>query len=144
MIPLVSLILLVCVYPSPSVAFKMRISHRVFHNSLSSISASTSLSASNIIVLDHLNINHAQNTHCSLLNFYVSTLGMTLDSRKIDNVSKKYGTVWVNGGASQFHLSEGKPHPQVIDGRVVLNVKSEEVSKIRYVRTTFPFALALH
>ncbi|GMH95466.1 hypothetical protein TrST_g9572 [Triparma strigata] len=51
---------------------------------------------------------------------------MTLDSRKIDNVSKKYGTVWVNGGASQFHLSEGKPHPQVIDGRVVLNVKSEE------------------
>ena len=55
---------------------------------------------------------------------------MTLAERKIDNVAKKCGTVWVNGGASQFHLSEGKPNPQVIDGRVVLNVKSEEVSNI--------------
>lgn len=89
-------------------------------------SSDASSSSSNIIVLDHLNINHEQGTHDSLLKFYVDTLGMTLDCRKLENVEKKKGTVWVNGGATQFHLSEGKPDPQVVDGRIILAVESED------------------
>ena len=36
------------------------------------------------------------------------------------------GTVWVNAGANQLHLSEGKEAAQVVDGKVRLHVFSEE------------------
>ena len=81
---------------------------------------------SQIELLDHLNINHAPNTHPSLLSFYKDTLGFTLDERKLGNVKAGKGTVWVNAGANQLHLSEGKLKAQVVDGKVRLNVFSEE------------------
>ena len=75
----------------------------------SSSSTSTPTPTSAIIMADHLNLNHAQGTHPALLTFYRDVLGMVPDPRKAENIEKGEGTVWMNAGATQFHLSEGKP-----------------------------------
>jgi len=91
------------------------------------------LFSTQIDLLDHLNINHAPDTHPSLLSFYRDTLGFTLDERKLGNVEAGKGTVWVNAGANQLHLSEGKEAAQVVDGKVRLHVFSEE--KLRVIES---------
>lgn len=80
---------------------------------------------SEIILLDHLNINHERGTHTKLANFYFDTLGFVPDPRKASNLEKGGGTVWANAGATQVHLSEGDPDPQVLDGCVTLHYPSE-------------------
>ena len=63
----------------------------------------------NILILDHLNINHEKGRHDLVKGFYVDLLQLSLDPRKIENVQKGSKTVWTNIGCQQFHLPEGKP-----------------------------------
>lgn len=74
-----------------------------------------------ILILDHLNINHEKGRHDWLKAFYVDFLQCALDPRKIENVEKGKKTLWVNIGSNQFHLPEGKPDAQVLDGIVTLS-----------------------
>ncbi|KAL3943363.1 MAG: hypothetical protein SGBAC_002566 [Bacillariaceae sp.] len=76
--------------------------------------------SNNILILDHLNINHEKGRHDWLKAFYVDFLQCALDPRKIDNVASGKKTLWCNIGANQFHLPEGKPDAQVLDGIITL------------------------
>lgn len=92
---------------------------------LSVVPTCTAFSASansqqNILILDHLNINHEKGRHDWLKAFYVDFLQCALDPRKMENVEKGSKTVWCNIGSNQFHLAEGKPNAQVLDGQVTL------------------------
>ncbi|GMI37257.1 hypothetical protein TeGR_g15040 [Tetraparma gracilis] len=80
--------------------------------------------APQILLLDHMNLNHRLGDHQSVLSFYVRTLALSLDSRKAPNIDAGEGTLWVNAGATQLHLSGGRPEPQVLDGRVTFLYKS--------------------
>ena len=103
-----------------------------FHhtNSFSSVPSSASSSSfnrwatnnknNNILILDHLNINHEKGRHDWLKTFYVDFLQCALDPRKVQNVDKGRKTLWMNVGAQQLHLPEGKPDAQVLDGIVTL------------------------
>ena len=77
-------------------------------------------SRNNILILDHLNINHQKGRHDWLKSFYVDFLRCALDPRKIENVQSGKKTIWANVGAQQFHLPEGKSDAQVLDGVVTL------------------------
>ena len=74
----------------------------------------------NILILDHLNINHQKGRHDWLKAFYVDFLQCALDPRKMENVLSGKKTIWANIGAQQFHLPEGKPDAQVLDGIITL------------------------
>lgn len=74
----------------------------------------------NVLILDHLNINHEQHRHDQLKAFYFSFLQCAVDPRKIDNLEKGRKTLWANIGAQQFHLPEGKPDAQVLKGHITL------------------------
>ena len=97
----------------------------------SSLSSSSSSSPpGQLLLLDHLNINHKSCDHSSIISFYRDTLGMVLDDRKPNpGLPPGRGTLWANGGATQFHLSEGKPDPQVLDGVVHLAYSSPAALK---------------
>ena len=60
----------------------------------------------NILVLDHLNINHAAGRHDLLKSFYFDLLGCSVDPRKEENILKGKKTIWANAGINQFHLPE--------------------------------------
>lgn len=75
---------------------------------------------SNILILDHLNINHQKGRHDLLKAFYFDFLGCAIDPRKAENIASGKKTLWANIGAHQFHLPEGKPDAQVLDGLVTL------------------------
>jgi hypothetical protein len=72
-----------------------------------------------ILILDHLNINHEQGRHDWLKAFYFDFLGCVVDPRKEENLLKGRKTLWANIGAQQFHLPEGKD-AQVLEGVVTL------------------------
>mmetsp|Transcript_29865 Transcript_29865/g.72367 ORF Transcript_29865/g.72367 Transcript_29865/m.72367 type:complete len:402 (+) Transcript_29865:50-1255(+) len=74
----------------------------------------------NVLILDHININHETGRHDWVKAFYGDFLGCAWDPRKIMNMEKEKGTLWANIGAHQFHLPEGKPDAQVLDGKVTL------------------------
>jgi hypothetical protein len=74
----------------------------------------------NVLLLDHVNLNHEQGRHDWLTSFYVDFLGCALDPRKAENVAMGRKTVWVNIGAHQFHLPEGSPQAQVLSGVLTL------------------------
>jgi hypothetical protein len=78
------------------------------------------LKTNNVLILDHLNINHEEGRHDWLTAFYVDFLRCALDPRKIENYQKQKKTIWANIGANQFHLPEGKPNAQVLDGFITL------------------------
>lgn len=78
----------------------------------------------NLQLVDHLNINHEKGRHDLLTAFYCDVLGCALDPRKEDNLEKGAGTLWCNAGITQFHLSEGKPDAQRLDGSVTLGYAS--------------------
>ena len=82
--------------------------------------ASGELIDNNILILDHLNINHEKGRHDWLKAFYVDFLQCALDPRKMENVASGKKTIWANIGANQFHLPEGKPDAQVFDGVITL------------------------
>ncbi len=60
----------------------------------------------NILVLDHLNINHESGRHDLLKKFYFDILGCSVDPRKEENLAKGKKTLWANAGINQFHLPE--------------------------------------
>lgn len=82
----------------------------------------------NVLILDHLNINHEKGRHDWLTAFYVDFLQCALDPRKMENVVSGEKTIWANIGANQFHLPEGKPDAQVLDGSITLVY--EDLSKV--------------
>lgn len=82
--------------------------------------SSQQLPLGDILILDHLNINHEKGRHDWLKAFYFDFLGCAVDPRKEENLSKGTKTLWANIGAHQFHLPEGKPDAQVLDGVVTL------------------------
>lgn len=82
--------------------------------------ATKTAATNEILILDHLNINHEKGRHDWLKAFYVDFLRCALDPRKIENVDKGKKTLWANIGSNQFHLPEGKPDAQVLDGIVTL------------------------
>lgn len=55
-----------------------------------------------------------------------------MDPRKQENLQAGRRTVWANIGAQQFHLPEGKPHAQVLDGVVTLAYSDLEGLRNRY------------
>ena len=76
---------------------------------------------SNILILDHLNINHQKGRHDLLRAFYFDFLQCAVDPRKAANLETGKKTLWANIGAHQFHLPEGKPDAQVLDGVITLS-----------------------
>ena len=83
----------------------------------------------NILLMDHLNINHQKMTglktgHELVKLFYVDTLGLSLDPRKIENIEKGRKTLWTNAGINQFHLPEAET-AQVFDGVITLAFKDK-------------------
>jgi hypothetical protein len=88
----------------------------------------------NILILDHLNINHEKGRHDWLKAFYVDFLRCALDPRKMENVVHGKKTIWANIGAQQFHLPEGKPDAQVLDGLVTLVYLDLSIFRERYQR----------
>ena len=86
----------------------------------SAATIASSTKNNNILILDHLNINHQKGRHDWLKAFYIDFLQCALDPRKMQNVEKGEKTIWANIGAQQFHLPEGKPDAQVLDGLVTL------------------------
>ena len=96
---------------------------------------------SNVLIMDHYNYNHRRGDHGLLTAFFFDLLGLTPDPRKSDNLEAGTGTVWANMAAHQFHLAEGKPHPQVLDGCITLGYSSLDGVRSR-LATGAPPALA--
>mmetsp|Transcript_3860 Transcript_3860/g.10986 ORF Transcript_3860/g.10986 Transcript_3860/m.10986 type:complete len:388 (+) Transcript_3860:591-1754(+) len=87
-------------------------------------------SNNNILILDHININHERGRHDWVRAFYGEEfLGCAWDPRKAENLSKGRKTLWANGGAHQFHLSEGAPDAQVLEG--IVTVVHPSLSSLR-------------
>lgn len=86
----------------------------------------------NVLILDHLNINHEKGRHDLLKSFYFDFLGCAIDPRKEENLAKGSKTLWANIGSQQFHLPEGKPAAQVFDGVVTLAYPSVAAVARRY------------
>lgn len=81
--------------------------------------------AGKVTLLDHLNINHEGSRQDVLKAFYFDCLGLSADPRKAENVEKGQGTVWANGGSTQFHFSKGDT-AQVFNGLVHMSYRSQE------------------
>lgn len=79
-----------------------------------------STKSNNILILDHLNINHEKGRHDLLKAFYFDFLKCAVDPRKKENLEKGKKTLWANIGSQQFHLPEGSPSPQVLQGVITL------------------------
>jgi len=86
----------------------------------------------NILILDHLNINHEKGRHDLLKAFYFDFLNCAVDPRKEENIAKGTKTLWANIGAQQFHLPEGKPSAQVFDGLITLSYRNFDGLRKRY------------
>ena len=76
------------------------------------------LKDSNILLLDHLNINHEKGRHDLLKAFYFDVLKCAVDPRKQENIDKGSGSVWANCGINQFHLPS-EPQAQVLAGSYI-------------------------
>jgi hypothetical protein len=87
-------------------------------NDTSSLSSNNSPCST--LLLDHININHQKGQHDALNAFYFDFLKCSIDPRKYENYQLGSGTIWANVGMHQFHLPEGKPHAQVLDGVITL------------------------
>lgn len=82
--------------------------------------------------MDHLNINHEKGRHDWLKAFYFDFLRCTPDPRKSDNLNRGSKTLWANLGSHQFHLPEGTPHAQVVQGIITLAYPDLEILQKRY------------
>ena len=80
---------------------------------------SVGLQTNNILILDHLNINHEKGRHDLLKAFYFDVLKCAVDPRKEENWDKGSGTLWANCGINQFHLPQ-EQEAQVLAGRIFL------------------------
>jgi hypothetical protein len=86
----------------------------------------------NVLILDHLNINHEKGRHDWLKAFYFDFLQCVPDPRKAENLEKGKKTLWANIGAHQFHLPEGKPKAQLLEGMVTLAFPDIDTVKGRF------------
>ena len=73
----------------------------------------------NVLVLDHVNMNHEKGRHDLVKAFYFDVLGLTVDPRKAENLELGRKGVWANAGITQFHLPEADA-AQVLDGSITL------------------------
>ena len=89
------------------------------------------LPSSNLLILDHYNYNHRKGDHALLRAFFFDLLGLTPDPRKAENLANGKGTAWANMAAHQFHLAEGQPDAQVLDGCITLGYDSLEGVRAR-------------
>ncbi|KAL7465102.1 hypothetical protein ACHAXS_005427 [Conticribra weissflogii] len=85
-----------------------------------------------ILLLDHFNINHQKGQHSLLKAFYFDFLKCAIDPRKYENYSSGKKTVWANIGMHQFHLPEGNPEAQVLDGKITLIYETLDDLQVRY------------
>lgn len=92
----------------------------------------TSSDVGDVLILDHLNINHEKGRHDLLRSFYFDFLQCAIDPRKAENLDKGKKTLWANIGSQQFHLPEGTPEAQVLDGQITLAFESLQPFKDRY------------
>ena len=76
--------------------------------------------ASNVLLLDHINLNHEKGRHDLLRAFYLDTLGLALDPRKKKNFDEGRDSLWFNAGITQLHLPEAE-RAQVFDGVITLS-----------------------
>lgn len=76
--------------------------------------------SNDILILDHLNINHEKGRHDLLKAFYFDFLKCAVDPRKEENLATGRKTLWANIGSNQFHLPEGRPEAQVFAGEITL------------------------
>jgi len=90
----------------------------------------TAAPVGNILVLDHLNINHEKGRHDVLKAFYFDVLGCAVDPRKIENLEKGKKTLWANMGINQLHLPE-EDEAQVLEGTIVVTYPSLASLKAR-------------
>ena len=96
-------------------------------------SSSSSSNSNNILILDHINMNHGKGRHDWLKSFYGEDfLGCAWDPRKAKNLETGRKTLWANLGAHQFHLPEGSPDAQVLDGVITVVHPSPETLLERY------------
>mmetsp|Transcript_7465 Transcript_7465/g.16935 ORF Transcript_7465/g.16935 Transcript_7465/m.16935 type:complete len:407 (-) Transcript_7465:1767-2987(-) len=72
-----------------------------------------------VLLLDHLNINHEKGRHDALKAFYFDFLGCAVDPRKYENLVAGKKTLWANIGMHQFHLPEAE-EAQVFEGMITL------------------------
>lgn len=86
----------------------------------------------NILILDHLNINHEKGRHDWLKAFYFDFLNCAVDPRKQENFVQGRKTLWANIGANQFHLPEGKPDAQILNGVITLSYRNLLSVRDRY------------
>ena len=82
------------------------------------------LGASELVLVDHVNLNHEKGRHDLLHSFYFDLMGLAIDPRKLENVEAGKKTVWANAGIHQLHLPEGKPAAQRLDGRITISYES--------------------
>mmetsp|Transcript_25977 Transcript_25977/g.60986 ORF Transcript_25977/g.60986 Transcript_25977/m.60986 type:complete len:414 (-) Transcript_25977:92-1333(-) len=103
------------------------------YDSNSSSSSSSNSNNNNILILDHINMNHGKGRHDWLKSFYGEDfLGCAWDPRKAKNLETGRKTLWANLGAHQFHLPEGSPDAQVLDGVITVVHPSPETLLERY------------
>lgn len=84
----------------------------------------------NVLILDHLNINHEKGCHDLVKAFYFDFLKCAVDPRKAENLELGKKTLWANIGSNQFHLPEGKPEAQVFQGVVTLAYPKSFIQKL--------------
>jgi len=82
----------------------------------------------NILLLEHINLNHVKGRHDLVKAFYFDALGFAIDNRRVQNLEKGSGTLWANIGISQFHLPQDEV-AQVIPGKIVLTYPDLSVVK---------------
>ena len=85
-----------------------------------------------VLLLDHININHQKGHHSLLKSFYFHFLQCSIDPRKYENYTAGKKTIWANIGMHQFHLPEGKPDAQVLDGKITLVYENLHALQKRY------------
>ena len=78
----------------------------------------------NVLVLDHVNMNHEKGRHDLVKAFYFDVLGLTADPRKAENLELGRKGVWANAGITQFHLPEADA-AQVLDGTEAINAAAD-------------------
>jgi len=76
--------------------------------------------ADNLLVLDHVNINHEAGRHDLVKAFYYDAMRLSVDPRKAENIATGRNTLWANCGATQFHIPEDAA-AQVLSGPITLH-----------------------
>ena len=129
LLPIIILLIIIC---ATAYAFVAPYNGSNAHRNQLHVSPITAQQECEVLLLDHLNINHEKGRHEALKAFYFDFLGCAIDPRKYDNYQAGKKTLWANVGMQQFHLPEGKPSAQVFDGLITLVYEDLDALKERY------------